>query len=68
MNKRYYKTDFLFSKSSFIIGAGSILSIASPYYTFNCAESAAEADRLALESDFGMVGIDIRKASSEYEK
>ena len=68
MNRRYYRTDFLFSKSSFIIGAGSVLSIASPYYSFNCAESAAEADKLALKSDFGMVGTDIRKAFDEYGK
>lgn len=66
--KRYYRTDFLFSRSSFLIGAGSILSIASPYYTFNCSESAAEADKIALESDFGVAGKDIRKALAEYGK
>lgn len=63
-----YRTDFLFSRSSFLIGAGSVLSIASPYYTFNYSESAAKADRIAMESDFGMVGKDIRKALAEYEK
>ncbi len=63
-----YRTDFLFSRSSFLIGAGSFLSIASPYYTFNYSESAVKADRIAMESDFGMVGKDIRKALAEYEK
>lgn len=63
--KKYYGTDFLFARSSFLIGGGSVLSIASPYYTFNSSESDAKADRIALESDFGVAGKDIRKALAE---
>lgn len=61
MRKNYYRSDFLFSKSSFLIGAGSILSIFSTYFTFNESESDKAADQMALESDFGTIGNDITK-------
>lgn len=57
--KKFYRTDFLVPRSSFIVGAGSILSIFDPCLDFNYSKTAAEADRKALESDFGTIGKDI---------
>lgn len=62
MKKSYYRSDFLFANSSFWIGMGSVLSVFSPYYTFNSSATEKEADRKAIESDFGTVGEDLRKA------
>lgn len=59
MNKRTYRTDFLFARSSFFIGMGSLMGIFSEYYTFNTSESDTEADRKAMESDFAVAGRDV---------
>ena len=67
MRKNYYRSDFLFSRSSFMIGAGSILSIFSTYFTFNESKSEKDADKMALESDFGTVGNDIIRALETYK-
>lgn len=67
MKKSFYRTDFLFSKGSFLIGMGSILSIFSPYYTFNTSDSDRQADATAIESDFGTVGQDIRDVMWRYK-
>lgn len=57
-----YRTNFLFVDSSFLLGMGSLMGIFSEYYTFNSSDSAAQADRLAMEYDFGMAGRDIYSA------
>lgn len=62
MKRRNYKTDFLFAKSSFVIGMGSLMGIFSEYYTFNTSETEAEADQLAMESDFAVAGKDMYSA------
>lgn len=67
MKKSFYRTDFLFSKGSFLIGMGSILSIFSPYYTFNTSNSDRQADATAIESDFGTIGQDIRDVMWRYK-
>lgn len=59
MKKSFYRTDYLFPKSSFLIGIGSIFSVFSPYYTFNGSRSEGQADKTAIESDFGVIGQDI---------
>lgn len=60
--KRRYHTDFLFSKSSFIIGFGSIISLMGNYYEFNFSKTDKEDDLRALRSDWGVVGNDFRHA------
>ncbi len=65
MKKSYYRTDFLFSKMSFWIGAGSILSLFTPYFDFNMSK---DIDTKAIESDFGTIGGDIRNAIGIFEK
>lgn len=67
MKKPYYKSDFLFARSSFFIGLGSIMAIFSPYYTFNESQSDAEADRKAIESDFGTIGEDIKNVLKSFK-
>ena len=62
MKKRNYKTDFLFAKSSFVIGMGSLMGVFSEYYTFNTSESEEEADQMAMESDFAVAGKDLYSA------
>lgn len=65
--KSFYRTDYLFSKGSFLIGMGSILGIFSPYYTFNTSRSERQADMIAIESDFGTIGQDIYRVMKDYK-
>ncbi len=61
MNRKL-KTDFLTATSSILIGMGSIGNLSGGYYSFNLASNGAEADRIALSSDWGMTGRDLRVA------
>lgn len=60
--KKRRRTDFLFTSSSFLMGAGSVLSIAGNYFPVSRGKSGVEADFQALASDWGMVGKDIEDA------
>lgn len=62
MKKSGCRTDFLFAKSSFLLGVGSLVSIFSGYYTFNTSETEYAADMAALKSDFGTIGQDLYTA------
>lgn len=59
MKKSFYRTDYLFSKGSFLIGIGSLGGLFTPYYSFNESSSDEQADRTAIESDFGVIGQDL---------
>lgn len=65
---RRYRTDFLFPKSSFITGMGSVFDLTGNYYTFNSSKTTTIADLKAIESDWGMVGQDINEAIEEVKK
>jgi hypothetical protein len=65
---RRYKTNILFHRPSFIDGIGSIFNLAGNYFEFNYSKSGEEADRKAIESDWGMVGYDIRKVAKKPKK
>ncbi len=67
MRKTYYRTDFLFPKSSFLIGAGSILGIFQSYFEFNESKSEKLADSMAIESDFGTIGLDLLDAMELFQ-
>lgn len=67
MKKNFYRTDYLFPRPSLWYGIGSILSLFRPFFEFNYSHSDEEADRNAIESDFGTVGEDIRKTMLSYE-
>lgn len=61
MNKRTrFTTDFLFSQPSFLSGAATAFNLAGNFYEFNASESGEEADKIALENDFRMIGQDIQ--------
>lgn len=62
------RTDFLFSTPSFLTGTGSIFNIRGNYFSFNTSSSPELADMRAMESDWHMVGVDLRKAFEEYQK
>ncbi|MDR0955325.1 MAG: hypothetical protein LBM20_08135 [Rikenellaceae bacterium] len=64
---RSYRTDFLFPKSSFLIGAGSILALGGNYYRFNGSSTDAEADARALRSDWGVVANDFCEAFKQFD-
>lgn len=67
MKKRFYRTDFLFPRASFWLGVGSIFSLFGSFYTFNSSRTEQEADRTAIESDFGTIGRDLCNIMAEYE-
>lgn len=57
--KKLYRSDYLFSSPSFFTGMGSALNIAGNYFSYNYCQSAEEADRKAIQSDWLMVGQDL---------
>lgn len=59
--KRYF-TDFLFPQPTLKMGMGSVLNIAGDYFDFNYSLDGPEADRKAIESDWGMIGQDLQSA------
>lgn len=58
MNNRF-KTDFLYSSSSFLTGLGSVLNIGGHFHEYNSSENP---DEIAIASDWRMIGQDIRDA------
>lgn len=57
-----YKTSFLYKKHNTIVGAGSIFNIAGNYFEYNYSKSGFEADKKAIENDWGVVGNDMKDA------
>lgn len=64
MNNRV-QTDFLVPTSSFLTGFGSVLNIGGEYFSYNYSDDEGEADRVALASDWLIVGQDLRKSLSQ---
>ncbi|MDT0608018.1 hypothetical protein [Croceitalea rosinachiae] len=65
---RKYRTDFLFPKSSFITGMGSAFDFTGNYYSFNTSKTPELADYKAMQSDWGMVGEDIKVSVDEIKE
>ena len=63
-----FKTDFLTATSTFIIGMGSVLNIGGDHFQYNRSATPEEADKIALESDWKMVGQDIRAKLEQLKK
>jgi hypothetical protein len=63
MNNRL-QTDFLIPTSSFLTGFGSVLSIGGEYFSYNYSDDVGDADRIALASDWLIVGQDLRESLS----
>jgi hypothetical protein len=58
---RHAYTDFLLPRSSFLIGVGSVMNIRGQTFSYNVSESPAQADMLALQSDWQVIGDDLRE-------
>lgn len=65
MNNTTYQTDYLFESSSFLAGMGSVLNISGQNFNYNTSATAQDADKKALENDWGVVGQDIQSAISK---
>jgi len=55
-------TDFLFARSSFLGGVARILDLGGTLVGFNDSATPERADAVALNADFGSVGLDLRRA------
>ena len=62
------RSDFLFARPSFLRGMGSVLNIGAVGKIYNYSDSIEEADMKALQSDWKIIGNDMRKALNEYKK
>lgn len=62
------KVDHLYAKPSFIKGMGRILDVGSTRNIYNTSKTEEEADCRALETDWYLVGMDIREAMKIYDR
>lgn len=65
---KLYKTDFLFPKTSFWKGMGSVFNIAGNYFNFNYSSDKQNPDIRALSSDWKMIGEDFKTVKNKLEK
>ncbi len=56
--QRRFTTGILYSTSSFLSGAATVINLGGNYYNFNSAETEIEADSQALANDFNLIGQD----------
>lgn len=54
------KTDFLTATSTFVIGMGSVLNVGGNHFHYNTSATPEEADQIALESDWAVIGQELR--------
>ena len=47
---------------------GSVFDLTGNYYSFNTSKTPEQADFKAIESDWGVVGDDIKKSVDEMKK
>lgn len=63
---RKYSSSYLFGKSGFLTGCGSIFNISGNYFLFNYSKNGTEADLKALQNDWGLIGQDIKNAKKAF--
>lgn len=56
--RKRYITSTLFTTPTLLTGAANAFNLAGNFYKFYYPETGFEADRLALENDFNMIGQD----------
>ncbi len=66
MDKKDF-TDFLFSKTGFTIGLGSVYNIPGNFYDFNYSKNETEADNKAIRMDWSMIASDLSQAIKSEE-
>jgi hypothetical protein len=62
MNFKTARTDFLFARPSFGSGVARALDLFGTFDAYNSSASEAEADRIAIASDWLVVGSDLQEA------
>ncbi len=55
-------TDYLFVTPNFLTGVGSILNLGGNYFEYNQSLTANDADVMAIENDFWVIGNDLNDA------
>jgi hypothetical protein len=60
------RTDFLFARPSFMEGFARIVDFGGSLNEYNSSQSHEEADAMAIQKDFAVVGNDIWSAVTEY--
>jgi hypothetical protein len=68
MSDIIHSTDYLFAKSSFLTGAGTVLNLRGDYYLYNYSDSGEEADIKALASDWKAIGNDIKDSMKNFQE
>jgi hypothetical protein len=63
-----FKTNRLFRRLTVLDGMGSVFNVVGNYYNFNYSNSGEEADRKAIENDWGVIGDDIRGVAGRSNK
>jgi hypothetical protein len=64
--KKLYRTSFLFPRNSFKTGMGSTFNLFGRYYSFNHSKNEQEADYKAIQSDWGVIGQDIKETVEKH--
>jgi hypothetical protein len=59
---------FLFADFGFFEGMGRVLDLTGTMVGYNSSPSREEADRRALNSDWEIIGDDLRNAMNSYAK
>lgn len=62
------QSDFLFAMPSFLRGISRILDLGATGVSYNESKNEIEADMKAINSDWIIVGNDIREAMDEFSK
>ena len=62
------RSDFLFANPSFIGGMASVLDLGATLVVYNESGSIFEADARAINSDWEVIGQDIRTALAQWKK
>jgi hypothetical protein len=62
------RTDFLFVQPSFLRGFGRIFDVWGQLNDYNFSITSAEADIIALRSDWEMIGRDFREGVKAYKR
>ncbi len=65
---RKVKTDFLVGSGSFLIGTARLLDFYGQFDEYNVSPSEAEADAMAMFSDWLIVGQDIQDALEQVDE
>jgi hypothetical protein len=58
-SRQQVHTNFLCSTPTLLSGAATVLNISGNFYKFNTSQSAQEADEMAIENDWLIVGHDL---------